>query len=525
MQRSLTGNDMERAVEVDVVVVGGGGAGLAAASAAAGLGRRVVLIEKGASLGGSTAWSVGSITATGTPHQRRAGIGDSTEAHFEDLGLLAGTEANRDNLALRRILVEETPKVFDWLLSTGLVFTGPNAEPPHRAPRMHNVLPNSRAFPAMLGRHCRRLGVDMRLGVRAERLLVEDGRVLGVAARAADGATLAFKASGGVVLATGDFSADREMKAEHASATVAKTEPVNALSTGDGHRLALAIGARILNGDIVHGPRLRFVPPARASLVRRLPPWRIVGLAAKLAAERLPDFLLRPVLMGFVTTALGVEANLYRHGAILVNREGRRFADELAKPQEALPDQPGALTFAILDGALAEAFSRWPNFVSTAPGVAYAYIADYRRNRRDVFHEAPSLAALARRIGVPADVLAQTIAESNTQAAAAGRAPLTRAPFIALGPIKPYVVFTDGGLAVTERLEVIGCDGARIPGLYAAGSTGQGGLLLYGHGHHLGWAFVSGRIAGREAAGAAIAAGQARAAGAAPTLGGPGPHA
>ena len=130
--------------------------------------------------------------------------------------------------------------------------------------------------------------------LRAERLLVEDGRVLGVAARGDDGSTIAFKARGGVVLATGDFSADREMKAEHASATVAKTEPVNALSTGDGHRLALAVGARIVNGDIVHGPRLRFVPPARASLVRRLPPWRVVGLAAKFAAERLPDFSAAP---------------------------------------------------------------------------------------------------------------------------------------------------------------------------------------------------------------------------------------
>jgi succinate dehydrogenase/fumarate reductase flavoprotein subunit len=73
-------------------------------------------------------------------------------------------------------------------------------------------------------------------------------------------------------------------------------------------------------------------------------------------------------------------------------------------------------------------------------------------------------------------------------------------PSIALGPIKPYVVFTDGGLRVTERLQVLVGDGAPMPGLYAAGSVGQGGLLLYGHGHHLAWAFVSGRIAGRSAA-------------------------
>ncbi len=491
-----------RDLEADVVVVGGGGAGLAAASTAASLGRSVILIEKAAALGGTTAWSVGSVTATGTPHQRRAGIDDSPQQHFEDLGLLAGGQSNRDNLALRRILVEESPAMFEWLLATGLVFAGPHPEPPHRHPRMHNVLPNSRAFPAVLGRHCRRLGVDIRLGLRAVRLLTEDGRVCGVEARAGDGASTMLRAGRAVVLATGDFSADRGMKAELASTAAAKTDPVNAASTGDGHKLALALGAQIVNGDIVHGPRLRFVPPQRPSLLRRLPPWRVIGQVAKLAAERLPSALLRPILMGFVTTALGVEANLYRHGAILVNARGERFTDELANPEQALPDQPEAVAFAILDGAIAQTFSRWPNFVSTAPGVAYAYIADYRRNRRDIFHEADTLEGLARRIGVPASDLGATVAASNAAAASAGRSGLTRPPFIALGPIKPYVVFTDGGLRVTENLEVTGADGRPIPGLYAAGSVGQGGVLLNGHGHHLGWAFVSGRIAGRQAAGA-----------------------
>ena len=155
---------MAETIEADVVVVGGGGAGLAAASSAAGLGRHVILIEKGATLGGTTAWSVGSISATNTPHQRRAGIKDTPREHFEDLGLLAGAKANRDNLALRQVLADNTTEMFAWLMSTGLVSTGPNVEPPHRYPRMHNVLPNSRAFPAALGRHCRRLGVDIRLG-------------------------------------------------------------------------------------------------------------------------------------------------------------------------------------------------------------------------------------------------------------------------------------------------------------------------------------------------------------------------
>ena len=80
------------------------------------------------------------------------------------------------------------------------------------------------------------------------------------------------------------------------------------------------------------------------------------------------------------------------------------------------------------------------------------------------------------------------------------RPPIIKAPFYALGPAKAYIIFTNGGLKVTLDLEVVDAGGEIIPGLYAAGANGQGGMLLEGHGHHLGWAFVSGRIAGRNAA-------------------------
>jgi succinate dehydrogenase/fumarate reductase flavoprotein subunit len=118
---------------------------LAAASEAALAGRKVILLEKNAETGGSTSWSVGSITATGTPHQRRAGIVDSTDAHFEDMAKHAGELAPRDNLTLRRILVDNTSEMIDWLMSLGVVFVGPEEEPPHRVARMHNVVPNSKS--------------------------------------------------------------------------------------------------------------------------------------------------------------------------------------------------------------------------------------------------------------------------------------------------------------------------------------------------------------------------------------------
>ena len=49
-------------------------------------------------------------------------------------------------------------------------------------------------------------------------------------------------------------------------------------------------------------------------------------------------------------------------------------------------------------------------------------------------------------------------------------------------------------------VNVLGKGDVPIPRLFAAGATGQGGLLLKGHGNHLGWGFTSGRLAGQYAA-------------------------
>ena len=458
----------------DVVVVGGGGAGLAAAIEARAAGRSTVLLEKNAQLGGSTAWSIGSITATGTPHQRRRGIDDNPADHWADMPGFAGELAARDNDALRKILCDEAPAAFQWLLDSGIRFMGPMPEPPHRKPRMHNVLPNSRAYIHHLERRARREGVDIRCDTRVARIVVS-----GV--ETADGKT--FTARGGVVLATGDFTNSPELKARFMGPQEAKVEGVNLTATGDGQRMAEALGAKILNGDLALGPELRFIAPQKETLARRLPPWRALATLMAWSLEHLPGALLRPFVMQFVTTALAPSPALFEAGAILVNREGKRFGDERHRPAWRVPDQPGKVAWIVIDGAIARRFSGWPDFVSTAPGVAYAYLPDYRRNRLDVYTEAPTLKALARRLGMPAI-----------------EAVLTQPPFVALGPVRSVFVHAEGGLAVDEQHRVLGADGQPIPGLYAAGSTGQGGLLLKGHGHHLAWAFVSGRRAGRFAA-------------------------
>ena len=476
----------------DVVVVGGGGAGLAAAIEAREHGARVLLLEKNLQLGGSTSWSIGSVTSTGTPHQKKLGIVDSPDDHWTDMPGFAGDLDARDNPELRRILCNEIPETFQWLLDSGVRFMGPMPEPPHRQPRMHNVLPNSRSFIYHLERRARRAGVEIQTGMRAKALVQEQGRVTGVDVEG-NGQMIRMRSRCGVVLAAGDFTNDPVLKARFMGPQEAKVEGVNLTATGDGQRIAEKLGAKIVNGDLALGPEIRFNAPVTETLVRRLPPWRVLAVFMQWALNHLPSSVLRPFMMKFLTTALAPSMVLFEEGAILVNQRGERFGNELDRPALRLPDQPGKVGYIVLDAHQAQQFSAWPYFISTAPGIAYAYIPDYRNNRPDVFTAAPTVAELAQKLRMNPHALEHSVQDGAVR-------PLGTGPYVALGPVRSVFVHNEGGLMVNDQHCVIGRDGDPLEGLYAAGSTGQGGLLLKGHGHHLAWAFVSGRRAGRIAA-------------------------
>lgn len=482
----------QMSLEVDVIVVGGGGSGLAAAIEAREAGVSVLLLEKNTNLGGSTAWSIGSITSTCTPHQKKRGIIDSPQDHWADMPGFAGDLDPRDNAELRRILCNEIPDTFNWLLDSGVRFMGPMPEPPHRQPRMHNVLPNSRSFIYHLSRRAQRAGVDIRTEYRVTKLLEKNGKVIGVEAASVEG-LCHVQARCGVVLAAGDFTNDPTLKARFMGAQEAKVEGVNQTATGDGQRMAETLGATILNGDLALGPEIRFIAPVKENWLRQLPPWRWLAVCMQWSIDHLPAYILRPLMMKFLTTALAPSTTLFDQGAILVNQSGERFVNELDKPAWFLPDQPNKIGYIVIDAALCSQFSAWPNYISTAPGIAYAYIQDYRDNRPDVYTQAPSLEELAIQLGMNTALLKQSVSKATVR-------PFGDGPYVALGPVRSVFVHNEGGLKVDHEHRVLDKAGLPIAGLYAAGSTGQGGLLLKGHGHHLAWAFVSGRLAGKFAA-------------------------
>jgi fumarate reductase flavoprotein subunit len=399
------------------------------------------------------------------------------------------------------LYVDGIGETFAWLLELGLVFEGPFEEPPHRVPRMHLALPNAESYIKRLLKAMRKHRVRIVTGARLEELIFADDRGVGVVARAGGdpetalddvaGSKLQIRAAKGVVLATGDFSASQALKDRFVGQPRSGATAINPLSTGDGHLVATRHGAQVLNGHVVWGPELRFPKPPSALWARQLPDWPWLVKAAHFGCQQLPSWLTKRFMAEFLSSFMGPSPGLFEAGALLVDEHGNPVADR--SPDALGLKGEGEPFWIVFDSAIAERFESWPGYVSTAPGIAYAYLDDYRRMRPDVTHQAPTLEALAGKIGWPDP--GKVMAAFKPSAA---KPP--RGPFYALGPAYSMIPFTDGGLAVSPKMEVLGEDEKPIAGLFAAGSAGQGGLILNGHGHHIGWAFVSGRIAGAGAA-------------------------
>jgi fumarate reductase flavoprotein subunit len=356
----------DKGQQFDIVVVGAGGAGLAAAITARQLGCSVALLESGAEVGGTTARSIGSITASGTRLQAAAGITDNVDDHFEDMAKFAGPRVNRDNLELRRLLVDHSAGSIDFLERLGVVFFGPMPEPPHRVPRMHNVLPSSRALVRLLAKRARRAGVEIFTETSATTLLRDGDGIGGVDASRA-GRPARFAARRGVILTTGDFSGDFALRREHLAEELWGIDAANPESSGAGQRLGQEVGGAIVNADLVWGPEIRFIAPEGRNLVDRLPPSRAFARLVLWSLGHMPAAILRPFLMMFVTTNLAPNLALLEEGAILVNAEGRRFVEAGEDAAYAMARQPGKVAYFLADDRVAEKFSAWPHYISTAP--------------------------------------------------------------------------------------------------------------------------------------------------------------
>lgn len=468
----------EQTTDVDVVIIGSGVAGLSAALSARARGARRVLVAEGEGVvGGSSRLSGGLIMGAGTRYQRAQRIQDDPDTLYHDY-----LQLNRwdiDSAVVRRLCDLAGPAV-EWLGDLGvefheqLVFGGDE-----RVPRVHVPIGRGQGVVDVLHRRCREADVDIALGRRVDRLLVEGGRVTGVAV--GDDEIRA----GAVVIASGGFGNSAERLAEHFP---------SAASTGE----AWYIGAEGSRGDAL-------------------------ALAAQVEAQTTGhDRGLR-----LLHTGIDRIFEAYLPGwLVLVDAHGYRFCDETAPygMMDHLLRMHGNVAWAICDhGTLAAATtSGIARYKQSIPGSSKRQSPHWTTDVMELMlaagraRKAATIEDLAFSLDLDAAVLCGTIDRYNAGADAHDDAdfakdlaflePVREPPFYAVEMRPSTVCFTAFGLRIDREAGVLSLTSQPIPGLFAAGECTGGviGAQYVGSGNSYANVTVFGRIAGENAASFAI---------------------
>ena len=488
----------------DVIIIGGGASGLAAAVSASSNGLSAIVVEKERTIGGTTLYAIGSITAGVTELQKQKGIYDSTEEFLADLELSVRERnlTGKNDHAFLKLYSEESGKTVDWLSKLGVVFYGPSMETPHRVPRMHNAIPNSYSYIYALEKKARKLGTDFLTSFVTEGLITENGYgVKGIKGIANDGNHIEILSRLGVVIATGPFSSNAELKRK----LVPRSERIRGLNpaaTGDGIFFGIELGASVLNADI-ETAQMRFKGHTAKSSTRFLTRWPFPRIMLW-GTNVFPKALIKTIVK-LASTHTSPSDVVFRKGAILVDENGKLVYSQYSSKGsvvEVASESGGGNFFAVFNEHVAENLRKWPDFISTFPGIAYAYLQDYKKYRKDIFHNSDSLETLALWLGMNQDNLRESVlvleridVEGHGKVINGDE----KTGFYALGPMSPVITVTQGGLEIGHDLQVKKADGTPIDGLYAIGDSSAGPLYV-SHGMHLGWAFTSGRLVGETLA-------------------------
>ncbi len=460
------------AARFDVVVVGGGLAGLAAANRCAEEGLSVAVLERGVEelYPCNSRFAMGFVNcafqhARGDPQVLRRAIEQSTRG-FADPAL-ADAFANNIGPALR------------WLREQGVRIIKGGwdngqrellAPPPLMRPGLNW---HGRGADSMVRRLVAQLesrGGRLVRGTRARQLAMQSSRCTGVDATRA-GEELRFEAGVAVVLADGGFQADMELLGRYVSPRPERLLQRNAQTgTGDGLRMAMAVGAQLRGMDRFYG-----------------------HIQSR-------DALQNPLLWPYPT----VDSPIIE--GIAVDARGLRFADEglggvfMANEIARLQDPLSAV--AIFDHAIWEEGT--PAQVARPPNPLVAKVGG-------TVHASDTLEGVARLAGLPLESLVRTVQAYNRAldqgatekldpprtAAPYKPRPIRTPPFYAI-PVCAGITYTMGGVAIDAQCRVLHAEGRPIEGLFAAGSTtgGHEGGPVAGYTGGLGKAMTFGWHAG-----------------------------
>jgi 3-oxosteroid 1-dehydrogenase len=547
----------------DVIVLGTGAAALVAAIRAADGGASVGLFEKADRVGGTSAWSGGMVWIPMNPHMAELGIEDS---RAEVMTYLESLSHGLIDMDLAGTLIDTGPEVVTWLerntpVRFQIIKDFPDYHPEHPGakpgggrsmecplypyaelgrwqdrvtvgPQLSgNIMMSETSLgrgaprgvdPAELERRkirdergagqgligpllkgCLERAIEPRTGMRAVELLRDGRRITGVRFETASGdpGSVEVGATRGVVIATGGFEWDPDLVRAFIRGPLVRSASVPT-NTGDGLKMAMRVGASL--GNMREG-------------------WWVATI---------------DVPVGGTMATWQVNGERTRPHCIMVNRQGRRFTNEAAN-YNALGAAFHAIDVSSFSYVNHPAWMIFDRHYLTRYGLAGFKAVPVASTEETVasteetvpgwMTSAPSVAALAAAIDVPAEALEQTVAGWNEQCAlgqdtefgrgtsvhdrwwgdpalgpgpAATLGPLDTPPFYAV-QVYSGVLGTKGGPRTDGDARVLDVDGQPIPGLYAAGNAMASamGMTYGGAGGTLGPAIVFGYLAGRHAAG------------------------
>jgi succinate dehydrogenase/fumarate reductase flavoprotein subunit len=493
--------DIKGTIETEVLIIGGGYSGCAAAASSAERGVQVILVEQNDAL---TGHGVGGTGSVGSKIIDELGGNEAMglDKPYSVVQWLRAC-ANRARESLVAKFFNESHRAMDWLIDLALADGGNvylsacNSRSRHypEQPAYHMVTglkssadlgwaAMSVGVPILLKKDAEEHGAQFDFKTKALYLEKDGDRVVGAICEKEDG-YYRYKASLGVVLATGDISGDDEMTeyfAPIANKVYSKLYTPVGSNTGSGHKMGLWAGGSFQDG-----------------------PW--------------PCMLHPQACAGF-------------HGPFLfVSPEGKRFMDEATWVQGkclgVMLQAKAKYAWSIFDGHWKEDLLDslphgggmfWDNFRMWGTSEQDAVDAFARQvegagngtgtDGRNYF-QADTLEELAKLIDVPEEEFLASVARYNEMCEAGEDVDFYKEPTF-LYPIKeppyhaakvgPALLVIVGGLNISDNFEVLTPEDKPIPGLYATGNC-SGNLYASdypinipgnSHGRCLTWGFLLG---------------------------------
>lgn len=410
----------------DIVIIGAGGAGLSAATEAASKGAKVIVLEKMGNAGGNTISATGGLNASETSIQKKLGIQDTNEQFFEDT-MKGGHYKNDPELV--RNMTEKSAETVDWLISIGADLTDVGKMAGSTNKRTHRpqggAAVGSNLIPA-LEKAALNAGAEIRYSNKVLDIIEKDGKAAGVKVSAGSNEyTISAKA---VIIATGGFGANPQM-------VVSYKPELEGFGTTN-HRGAT-------------GDAFGWIKKFNAGLTQ------------------MEEIQTHPTVVPGNGTMI-TEA-VRGNGAILVNRDGKRFCTEMATRDvmsKAILAQKGKTAFLVFDQDVRESLKAIETYI-----------------KNGLITQGETAKELAEKLGIPSGEFEKTMAD-YAQIQKSGNdplgrkasempRPLTKAPFYAV-EAGPAVHHTMGGITINTKAQVLDTDKNPVPGLYAAGEVTGG---------------------------------------------------